>query len=194
MYFYHTFCCKCTVFNAVLFHWGMIYFTCPFMPFCHIWLHISGARYEINRLINQSINLSMCRIARDTLVYCRDAFSHLLIKLLACSRRTVSVYCQRCYTYSKHYTSTYNRIVYILCYNDEWYVLQGIVLCYRMKTNKHGSSIVHETTGVAVVLMQLSAAAATSYARLNTLRPRQNGRHFADDTCKSIFMNENAWI
>ena len=29
---------------------------------------------------------------------------------------------------------------------------------------------------------------------LNTLRPRQNGRHFADDTFKSIFMNENVWI
>ena len=28
----------------------------------------------------------------------------------------------------------------------------------------------------------------------NTLRPRQNGRHFADDTFKSIFMNENDWI
>ena len=27
---------------------------------------------------------------------------------------------------------------------------------------------------------------------LNTLRPRQNGRHFADDTFKRIFMNENA--
>ena len=25
---------------------------------------------------------------------------------------------------------------------------------------------------------------------LNTLRPRQNGRHFADDTCKCIFLNQ----
>ena len=29
---------------------------------------------------------------------------------------------------------------------------------------------------------------------LNTLRPRQNGRHFADDIFKCIFLNENAWI
>ena len=33
---------------------------------------------------------------------------------------------------------------------------------------------------------------------LNTLRPRQNGRHFADDTFKRIFLNENVrssiWI
>ena len=28
----------------------------------------------------------------------------------------------------------------------------------------------------------------------NTLRPRQNGRHFADDISKCIFLNENVWI
>ena len=29
---------------------------------------------------------------------------------------------------------------------------------------------------------------------INTLRPRQNRRHFADDIFKCIFLNENAWI
>ena len=29
---------------------------------------------------------------------------------------------------------------------------------------------------------------------LNTLRPRQNGRHFPDDIFNWIFVNENAWI
>ena len=29
---------------------------------------------------------------------------------------------------------------------------------------------------------------------VNTLRPRQNGRHFPDDIFKCIFLNENAWI
>ena len=29
---------------------------------------------------------------------------------------------------------------------------------------------------------------------LNTLRPKQNGRHFTDDTFKCIFLNENKWI
>ena len=29
---------------------------------------------------------------------------------------------------------------------------------------------------------------------INTLRPRQNGRHFADDILKCIFLNENVWI
>ena len=31
----------------------------------------------------------------------------------------------------------------------------------------------------------------TKYDLLNTLRPRQNGRHFAEDTCIRIFVNEN---
>ena len=29
---------------------------------------------------------------------------------------------------------------------------------------------------------------------LNTLRLRQNGRRFADDTFKRIFLNKNFWI
>ena len=29
---------------------------------------------------------------------------------------------------------------------------------------------------------------------INTLRPRQNGRRFADDVFKCIFLNENVWI
>ena len=29
---------------------------------------------------------------------------------------------------------------------------------------------------------------------MNTLRPRQNGRHFADDIIKCIFLNGNVWI
>ena len=33
-----------------------------------------------------------------------------------------------------------------------------------------------------------------TYVYLNTLRPRQNGRRFADDTFKCIFLNENARI
>ena len=31
-------------------------------------------------------------------------------------------------------------------------------------------------------------------ALINTLRRRQNGRHFADDIFKCIFFNENVWI
>ena len=31
-------------------------------------------------------------------------------------------------------------------------------------------------------------------SRVNTLRPRQDGRYFADDALKCIFLNENVWI
>ena len=37
-------------------------------------------------------------------------------------------------------------------------------------------------------------AAASKYETLNTLRPRRNEQHFADDTFKRIFFNENVWI
>ena len=33
-----------------------------------------------------------------------------------------------------------------------------------------------------------------SYETLNTLRPRQNGRHFTDNIFKCILLNENVWI
>ena len=32
------------------------------------------------------------------------------------------------------------------------------------------------------------------WRRVNTLNPRQNGRHFSDDIFKWIFLNENVWI
>ena len=32
------------------------------------------------------------------------------------------------------------------------------------------------------------------HGQVITLRPRQNGRYFADDIFKCIFLNENAWI
>ena len=45
--------------------------------------------------------------------------------------------------------------------------------------------------------MTSSCAAETGIfreSRINTLRPRQNGRHFPDDIFKCIFVNENVWI
>ena len=38
------------------------------------------------------------------------------------------------------------------------------------------------------------AYSSISHHCLNTLRPRQNGRHFPDDIFKCIFLNENVWI
>ena len=38
------------------------------------------------------------------------------------------------------------------------------------------------------------SASNSSLFNFNTLRPRQNGRHFPDDNLKHIFLNENVWI
>ena len=39
-----------------------------------------------------------------------------------------------------------------------------------------------------------SVTSLTLSYTINTLRPRQNGRHFPDDSFKCIFLNENVWI
>ena len=39
-----------------------------------------------------------------------------------------------------------------------------------------------------------NAIKRVSMNHFNSLRPRQNGRHFADDIFKCIFLNENVWI
>ena len=43
-------------------------------------------------------------------------------------------------------------------------------------------------------LIQVLWSIISNCKEINTLRPRQNGRHFADDIFKCIFLNENAWI
>ena len=45
------------------------------------------------------------------------------------------------------------------------------------------------------VVIQLDLLFDTIFTvRVNTLRPRQNGRHFASDIFKCIFLNEDVWI
>ena len=48
---------------------------------------------------------------------------------------------------------------------------------------------IHRSTGVRIPRTSL----LPPFSLLNTLRPRQNGRHFADDIFKCIFLNENVW-
>ena len=82
----------------------------------------------------------------------------------------------------------------------------------RDKANRHRICILAFNGGVAYYfLISLVARSLTAskwpsvcvwhvdlpepvYTRVNTLRPRQNGRHFADDIFKCIFLNENDWI
>ena len=42
--------------------------------------------------------------------------------------------------------------------------------------------------------MECHATATDHINCFNTLRPRQNGRRFADDIFTCIFLNENVWI
>ena len=43
-------------------------------------------------------------------------------------------------------------------------------------------------------MAQVTDSPMTSATTLNTLRSRQDGRHFADDIFKCIFLNKNVWI
>ena len=57
------------------------------------------------------------------------------------------------------------------------------LMCFKMSFNWiHCSESVCAWCGLAVAV------------DVNTLRPRQNGRYFADDIFKSFFLNENVWI
>ena len=47
---------------------------------------------------------------------------------------------------------------------------------------------------VGIQCMRSLGCGGASTKELNTLRPNQNGRHFADDILKCIFLNENTWI
>ena len=60
--------------------------------------------------------------------------------------------------------------------------------CNAIHTDTYGLYSVNYAHGshFVVVLSRLSL--------INILRPRQNGRHFADDIFKRIFLNENVWI
>ena len=43
-------------------------------------------------------------------------------------------------------------------------------------------------------LWQISSKECTCNSSIKSLRPRQNGSHFADDIFKCIFLNENIWV
>ena len=60
------------------------------------------------------------------------------------------------------------------------------ILWYR---NKGTDAVPHNTTHCEIV-----QCLEGGICSLNTLRLRQNGRHFADDSCKCMFLNENVWI
>ena len=55
-------------------------------------------------------------------------------------------------------------------------------------------NLVHNMCFKVTLLKTLPHLPGTRDQWVNTLRPRQNGRHFADDTFNRIFVNENVRI
>ena len=50
------------------------------------------------------------------------------------------------------------------------------------------------STRASVATVLTTHSCVSQCLRVNTLRPRQNGCHFADDIFKCILLNENVWI
>ena len=47
---------------------------------------------------------------------------------------------------------------------------------------------------ILIEVAQKNSRPTSSHGNVNTLRPRQNGRYFADHILKCIFLKENVWI
>ena len=65
-----------------------------------------------------------------------------------------------------------------------------MILWYKF----HWRSIMVKIVIVAINGLAPNRHQGITWTSVNTLRPRQNGRHFADDSFKCIFLNENARI
>ena len=61
-----------------------------------------------------------------------------------------------------------------------------------------GAKLLHEQGGIDVLVLEardrVGGRTWTRRVRRKIIKMRQNGRHFADDIFKCIFLNENVWI
>ena len=59
-------------------------------------------------------------------------------------------------------------------------------------TSRTGHGVKHNYVWIYQMIAIMAEYTMKAYMNLiNTLRPRQDGRHFPDDTFKCIFLNEN---
>ena len=72
---------------------------------------------------------------------------------------------------------------------NTWTSVGGVICC-------HMTSLGHNEllTVIWYVCCSIYSHSQVSIIVINTLRPRQNGRHFADYVFKCILLNENVWI
>ena len=73
------------------------------------------------------------------------------------------------------------------------YVYCGLCRFSLLKSTKAFSNVNYLSHG-SILRENIKMFACSALHGLNTLRPRQNGRRFADDTFKRIFLNENVRI
>ena len=78
-----------------------------------------------------------------------------------------------------------------------WAVWDHLVLVFIPTTRVTVNNVYRESGDDKSQCSQLVSWVEKLYkiqTTINTLRPRQNGRHFVDDIFKCIFFNENVWI
>ena len=72
------------------------------------------------------------------------------------------------------------------CWFDTYHLPARACWLIRMRTGRNMQKAGHQCLAIVFGI--------TRWQNINTLRPRQNGRRFADDTFKRIFLNENVRI
>ena len=91
-------------------------------------------------------------------------------------------------------------------YRMSWVILWRSTHMYVLPDLTHWGRVTHICVVKLTIIASDNGLSPPSYKPIisgystintktvNTLRPRHNGRHFADDIFKCIFLNENVWI
>ena len=84
------------------------------------------------------------------------------------------------------------------CIDDEWFNKNVFRFCWlNVQMSDAQPVIMHFNIWIGtkhVVHYERSIVLYNYWKQVNTLRPRHNGRHFADVMFECIFLNENVWI
>ena len=85
--------------------------------------------------------------------------------------------------------------IYMVCHillttSDFRNISLKLVIIYEIsvKMQFNGTTLANDNTLIFNYLCLMN------HEMINTLKPRKNGHHFADDVFKCIFLNENVWI
>ena len=89
---------------------------------------------------------------------------------------------------SMKYTSFYKRVQTWIHRPQK---VQGLLLQWELRGKHQIRNVISRQSNVVECWNFVWLCVTRSF---NSLRPGQNGRHFADDTLKRFFPNENVWI